>query len=146
DVGVRSEVELACEEVLLESGVGVFVGLLGGGGEDGDGGRRVDSDADDEDGNGDWAVSLLRAEIARTTDRESLASSDQAKARAPPSLILSLRSALAAQAQCGTHQVVTKMWGILSGTGFEGLRKDGEIMGKVVRGEQVGMGMRRMGI
>ena len=43
---VRSEVEMACETILLESGVGVFVGLLGLGG---DGGK----------GRGKWALRYL---------------------------------------------------------------------------------------
>lgn len=43
---MRSEVEMACEEVLLESGVGVFVGLLGVGGDSGK-------------GRGEWALRYI---------------------------------------------------------------------------------------
>ncbi|KAK1055954.1 hypothetical protein LTR74_015264 [Friedmanniomyces endolithicus] len=132
DVEVRSEVEMACEEVLLESGVGVFVGLLGIGGE---GGK----------GRGEWALSLLRAEIARTTDRQAPASFDEARVAVPPTLISALRSALATRMECRVHQVVTKMWQILSGTVFDGLGEDEGLMAKVVNGEEIGKGMRRMG-
>ena len=58
DVEVRSEVEMACETILLESGVGVFVGLLGLGG---DGGK----------GRGEWALRYV-VKISNPLGRVSL--------------------------------------------------------------------------
>ncbi len=89
--------------------------------------------------------SLLRAEIARTTDRQALSSFDKARVAVPPTLISALRSALATRMECRVHQVVTKMWQILSGTVFDELGKDDGMMAKVVSGEEIGKGMRRMG-
>ncbi|KAK0941972.1 hypothetical protein LTR29_006545 [Friedmanniomyces endolithicus] len=132
DVEVRSEVEMACEEALLESGVGLFVGLLGLGEEGGVARRK-------------WALSLLRAEIARTTDRGPSDSDNQVREAVPQALILALRSALATKMECRIHQVVTRMWQILSGTVFDDLGKDEGMMGRLVNGEEIGKGMRRMG-
>ncbi|KAK5707760.1 hypothetical protein LTR97_000298 [Elasticomyces elasticus] len=124
DMDVRSEVELACEEVLLERGVGVFMGLLVLGEEEG------------------WALSVLQAEIAGMGDRQQPFASGLAK---PATLISSLRAALAEKTGCGKGQVVGRMWEILSGTKFDRLGEDGEMMGKLVRGEEVGEGGKRMG-
>ena len=89
--------------------------------------------------------SLLRAEIARTTDRQAPASFDEARVAVPPTLISALRSALATRMECRVHQVVTMMWQILSGTVFDDLGKDEGMMARVVNGEEIGKGMRRMG-
>ncbi|KAK3634347.1 hypothetical protein LTR56_015381 [Elasticomyces elasticus] len=124
DLEIRSEVELACEEVLLGRGPGVFMGLLVLGEE------------------GGWALSVLQAEIAGMGDRQQTFASGQSK---PATLISALRAALSEKTGCGKGQVVGRMWEILSGTKFDRLGEEGEMMGRLVRGEEVGGGGKRMG-
>ena len=60
----------------------------------------------------------------------------------PPTLISSLRRAFATQVGCEVSQTVSKMWEVLSCTGFDDL--DEEIMLKIIGGGQVGRGMKRI--
>lgn len=78
--------------------------------------------------------SKLRAEIAGMEDRQS--------DLYPPTLISCLRRALARQSGCEIRQTVTRMWEILSSTGFDEV--DEAVMAKVVKGEILDMGMRRI--
>ncbi|KAK5685380.1 hypothetical protein LTS10_003458 [Elasticomyces elasticus] len=125
DLEVRSEVELACEEVLLERGPVVFMGLLDEGCE-----HRA------------WALSTLRTEIAGMTDRQQPFASGRSK---PATLISALRVALAGKTGCGKGRVVGKMWEILSGTTFDHLGGEESKMVGLVRGEEVLGGEKRMG-
>ena len=77
---------------------------------------------------------MLQNEIAGMEDRQ-----DPAK---PATLISSLRCALAAQVGCEVHQTATKMWEVLSCTGFDHVDEAKTVM--IVRGEVVEKGMRRI--
>ncbi|KAK4902336.1 hypothetical protein LTR27_001240 [Elasticomyces elasticus] len=125
DMEIRSEVELACEEVLLESGPVVFMGLL-----------------DERHKHSGWALSTLRTEISGMTARQQPFASGQSK---PATLISALRVALAEKTGCGKGRVVGKMWEILSGTMFDHLAREESKMVGLVRGEEVLGGEKRMG-
>lgn len=73
-------------------------------------------------------------------DRQAPYPSGAAK---PPTLIASLRRALAGQAGVDVSQTVSAMWEILSGTAFDEVGE--EMLGMLVKGEEVERGMRRMG-
>ncbi|KAK4542531.1 hypothetical protein LTR36_006784 [Oleoguttula mirabilis] len=134
DVAARSDVELAFEEMLLGHGPGFFAAMLGGAG----GGRRAGAAGDGAEAG--WAISVLQAEIASMEDRQLPYPSGAAK---PSTLIASLRRALAARAEVQLTQTVSKMWELLSGTAFDAV--DQGKMVKLVRGEEIERGMRRMG-
>ena len=60
----------------------------------------------------------------------------------PPTLISSFRRALAVRVGCEISQTVTKMWTILSSTGFDDV--DEEMVVRIVHGKEVEKGMRRI--
>ncbi|KAK5110677.1 hypothetical protein LTR85_000759 [Meristemomyces frigidus] len=124
DVEVRSDVELAFEEVLLGHGPDVFAAMLGVG----------------RPGRAEWAISILQTEVATMGDRQAPYPSGASK---PPTLISSLRRALAGKADVTLSLTVSKMWEILSGTAFDDV--DQAKMVKLVRGEEIERGMKRTG-
>ena len=60
----------------------------------------------------------------------------------PQTLISALRCALAERARCEPGGVVSRMWEMVSCTGFDEVDED--MMGKIVWGEEVGRGMKRI--
>ena len=87
----------------------------------------------------DATFSTLETEVAGMESRQLPLTSGEPK---PSTLISSLRRALAARAECEVSQTVSKMWEILSSTGFDDV--DDWKMGTLVRGEQLERGMRRI--
>ena len=81
----------------------------------------------------------LETEIAGMESRQLPSTSGELK---PPTLISSLRRAIAASAECEVSQTVSKMWEILSSTGFDDV--DEGKLGMIVKGEQLERGMRRI--
>ncbi|KAK3115366.1 hypothetical protein LTR53_005357 [Teratosphaeriaceae sp. CCFEE 6253] len=134
----RAGVEAACEDLMLTEGVEFFLGLLDSGAErhSEDGGVRGEKRAE-------RALGLLRARIAISTERVPLTPMPS-----PQSLSAVLRASLADKAGCGARETEKSMWAIMSGTAFDGLGVGEEGQRKtikVVRGEEVGGEMRRMG-
>ncbi|EMC94050.1 hypothetical protein BAUCODRAFT_219548 [Baudoinia panamericana UAMH 10762] len=123
DSGLRSDIELAFEELLLQEGPTMFVALLT------DGHQK-----------GDWALRLLNAEVANMFHRQSPLPSGLPK---PSTLISALRQALAIQAGCAVNEVVSKMWEILSSTAFDDVH-DAKLV-SIVEGKELEKGMKRMG-
>ncbi|KAK3715142.1 hypothetical protein LTR37_007352 [Vermiconidia calcicola] len=123
DVMARSDVELAFEELLLLHGPEFFVVMLKAG----------------KNEKTEWAVRTLETEIAGMESRQLPSTSGELK---PPTLISSLRRAIAASAECEVSQTVSKMWEILSSTGFDDV--DEGKLGMIVKGEQLERGMRRI--
>ncbi|KAF2768334.1 hypothetical protein EJ03DRAFT_314222 [Teratosphaeria nubilosa] len=119
DAPTRSDIELACEELLLQHGPEFFVRLL-------------EHDP--------AAVELLRKEFEGMEARQL---PDEAGRVREMTLIAGLRRALADVSGCGVREVVCRMWAILSCTGFDGV--DEARLGMIVRGEVVRCGMRRVG-
>ncbi|KAK5135581.1 hypothetical protein LTR08_005061 [Meristemomyces frigidus] len=133
DVEVRSQVELAFEEMLLAHGAEFFGGMLDVGGKQarrfgGSGGEEVEAGAE-------WAVTTLTKEISTTTPRQYPHANGTPK---PATLISTLRRALAEATGVHVSMVVSKTWEILSGTGFDEV--DDVMVGKLVRGVGVGGG------
>ena len=148
DIMVRSDIELAFEELLLQHGPRFFVVML---------------EAGKTSGKKEWAVRYasffsccshcpfayganlesthrtLQTEIAGMKSRQLPSPNGMLK---PPTLISSLRRALAAKARCEVHQTVAKMWEILSSTGFDDV--DEEKMVSIVSGEELERGMKRI--
>ena len=57
----------------------------------------------------------------------------------PATLISTLRRSLARQTGCGVNAAVTKMWEVLSCTGFDSLGDvNGDLLGRLVCGEEIG--------
>ena len=139
DVMVRSDVERAFEEVLLRRGPEVFFAMLGAdsrGWHDG-AARYVPHPPP-----GSRSIYLTPTQL---TNPPSALRTEISEMQSPPnqsSLTSTLRSALAEQAGCEVSAAVTGMWAILSSTGFDCV--EGEMVGRVVRGEGVEGGMRRI--
>ncbi|KAH9826531.1 hypothetical protein Tdes44962_MAKER00495 [Teratosphaeria destructans] len=107
DAPTRADIELACEELLLQHGPEFFVRLL------------------EHD---DAAGALLRKEFEGMEERQV--------AGEGVTLIAGLRRALADVSGCGVREVVCRMWAILSCTGFDGVDEAGLgmiVRGEVVR-------------
>ncbi|KAM0712040.1 hypothetical protein Q7P37_011134 [Cladosporium fusiforme] len=121
DAGTRCEVELALEEMLLEHGAEFFVALLEAGRVGGDKGR--------------WAVDALNDELANMEFRQLHS--------AAPTLISTLRQSFAQKTNGHFANTATKMWEVLSSSVFDEV--DEEKMVKIVTGETLVGGMRRMG-
>ncbi|KAK3075499.1 hypothetical protein LTR53_001116 [Teratosphaeriaceae sp. CCFEE 6253] len=138
DRDMEARVGAACKDVVLAQGVDGLLGLLGAG-----------AGLYSEDW---WVKGQMRAERALGLLRARIAISAE---RVPSTLMPSpqilsavLRASLAEKAGCGVRETEKRMWAILSGTAVDGLGagEEGQIkMGEVVRGEEMGRGMRRMG-
>ncbi|KAF2725308.1 hypothetical protein K431DRAFT_281258 [Polychaeton citri CBS 116435] len=129
DLLTRSDVELAFEELLLQFGPDFFVAML-----------KAEEVRNAWENEGKNAVETLQNEIAQMEERQSLLPNGQHR---PPTLIASLRRAFATSAECQINENVTRMWEILSSTPFDTI--DDEKMGKLVLGEEIGGGQKRMG-
>ncbi|QIW96093.1 hypothetical protein AMS68_001611 [Peltaster fructicola] len=118
DLVLRSDIELAFEEMLLTHGPDFFVILLKSG--------RPDCEQRG------WAIDVLRKEVAGMEDRQ-LPLPDGT--HQPPTLISVLRQAFAACTDCHVAEVTAKMWEILSGTLFDSIDED--MMASLVNGEAI---------
>nr|OQO18370.1 hypothetical protein B0A51_14776 [Rachicladosporium sp. CCFEE 5018] len=123
DAEARADIELAFEEMLLQHGLDFFMSLL----------RAGTRPQCNEPG---WAISALDHEIT-TIEWRQLHSHT-------PTLISVLRRSFAAKMECRLCENTTKMWEVLSGTVFDNVSD--EITVKVVNGEVLKGGMRRMGL
>ncbi|SMQ49269.1 unnamed protein product [Zymoseptoria tritici ST99CH_3D7] len=126
DILTRSDIELACEEMLLSHGPDFFTTLLRTG-------------KSSPSSNPCWATTALTTEVAGMISRQLPSPSGLPK---PPTLTSCLRRAFAARKGCHISQNVNKMWEILSSTAFDDM--DEGKMVKVVHGEEVTGGMKRV--
>ena len=149
----RSDIELAFEEMLLQHGPDFFIAML-----------KAKSDrARTCQTSSQWAIeyvterskhafslhcrqkiltrhlSALEAEVAGMIDRQMPAPDGFPK---PPTLTSCMRRAFAAKLGCHISQNVGKMWEVLSGTAFDEV--DEEKMCKIVRGEEIEKGLKRI--
>ena len=136
DVMVRSDVELAFEELLLQHGPDFFVVML----------------KDGRPGKTDWAVRyaycsdqlvrpLTDTHVPRTLRTEFSGMEARQRPHNPATLIASLRRAFAAKAGCEINESVTKMWAILSSNNFDGVGE--EKMVAIVQGQELDGGSYR---
>ncbi|KAK6440546.1 hypothetical protein LTR95_003235 [Oleoguttula sp. CCFEE 5521] len=123
DSEARADIELAFEEMLLQHGPEFFLSLLHAGERQGS----------EEPG---WAASALDREVT-TIEWRQLHSHT-------PTLISTLRRSFAAKMECRICENTSKMWEVLSGTVFDDVSD--EVTVKVVNGEALKGGMRRMGL
>ncbi|KAL9532245.1 hypothetical protein SMMN14_04422 [Sphaerulina musiva] len=146
DVGVRSDVELALEEMLLMYGPEFFLALLEVRREEKKKKKKKKIDrrrdcGSDGDSRGSWAVDALHREIAGMIERQSTLTPEGTPR--PPTLTSRLRRAFAAKLGLHVTQNVSKMWEIVSSTLFDEMST--EKMVQVVRGEDIGKeGLKRI--
>nr|POF07142.1 hypothetical protein CFP56_31766 [Quercus suber] len=117
---LRSDVELACEELLLRHGPPFFTALLRAG-------DPANASAT-EKWKSEWAVAALHRETKQVLPRQLPYASGEPK---PPTLICSLRRALAWKIGCAPPATGTKMWEILSSGAFDEIGDEG-LVGLVV--------------
>lgn len=132
DAGARSEVELVCEELILRNGPWFFVALMDNDVRPAKNGSAVGYGSSTRSAGFSTLISYrrLQAELANLAYRQSPIH--------PPTLISSLRRALAEKTMVDIRLTMSKMWEILASSGFDDLEGNGGLrMAKIVRGEEL---------